>query len=183
MIREPEAQPGASREDPTGDDMGAPATRGILLWSGWFGLLLAFMPFSWTSREAGLAGAPDLPWFSFPYIGDLPRESMHARFTIGLPFSPWFRFERDVRAETTPVEDAPAGPSIQVTTADRQPAPRVEVQVLSAYININDSWAAPVPNGSAVLALLSIALLILARWQRRRTNARPGPAPGAPQQA
>ena len=141
--------------------MSAKALRRLRVWSGWVGLFLAFMP-SWrTAKEPRPADESARLELTLPFVGDIPQESTQTRFTVGLPFSPWFRYERNVRAKTVLGSKAPAGAGIKVTTTDGRPAPRVDVQNLTTTITVKDSWKMPLPNWSAVVAVAAIALLVV----------------------
>jgi hypothetical protein len=119
--------------------------RRVLVWSGWIGLLLAFMPISTDTF-----------------------------FVVGLPFSPWFRYGANELVVNTPKdapnETLPVGHSIEVGTSDRHPVSAGDAASTSTKMKSDSSWRFVLPNWSALLAILSIASLLLARWQRRRSE-------------
>ena len=69
-------------------------------WAGWICLLLAFLPYYWREAIPGHPVPQELPEEvpDMPYFGSaaLPKESTATKFSVGLPFSPWFRYVKEV---------------------------------------------------------------------------------------
>jgi hypothetical protein len=128
--------------------------RRLLLSAGWIGLILAFVP-GYTKTVS--------PEMFVPSTDGMPsmKVSSRTRWTIGLPFSPWLEVEGSEETDDIGNAKASVEPSIKSMTLNGKSIPPAGIKTMT--VKSKRTGRIAVVNWSAPLAIVSVALLSLAR--------------------